>query len=54
MSKLKTVADGIDQECFTHVYGEVPSEGSRKVLGVCGVCRQPMALADGVTKKDSE
>ncbi|OXG84252.1 zinc finger family protein [Cryptococcus neoformans A2-102-5] len=42
----------LHEECFTHVYGEVPSEGSRKVLGVCGVCRQPMKLADGATKKD--
>ncbi|EAL20120.1 hypothetical protein CNBF4460 [Cryptococcus deneoformans B-3501A] len=42
----------LHEECFTHVYGEVPPEGSRKVLGVCGVCRQPMKLADGAAKKD--
>ncbi|KIR82408.1 zinc finger family protein [Cryptococcus gattii EJB2] len=42
----------LHEECFTHVYGEVPPEGSRKILGVCGVCRQPMKLVDGVAKKD--
>jgi hypothetical protein len=36
-----------DQECFVTVYGDVPPEGSRKNLGVCGVCRQPMRIAEG-------
>jgi hypothetical protein len=35
------------QECFVTVYGEVPPEGLRKNLGVCGVCRQPMRISEG-------
>ncbi|OCF79197.1 hypothetical protein I204_01144 [Kwoniella mangroviensis CBS 8886] len=42
----------LHEECFVTVYGDVPSEGSKKVLGVCGVCRQPMKMADGATKRD--
>nr|ODO03693.1 zinc finger family protein [Cryptococcus depauperatus CBS 7855] len=42
----------LHEECFSHVYGSVPPDDSRKVLGVCGVCRQPMKLADGPTKRD--
>ncbi|ODO06033.1 hypothetical protein L198_01262 [Cryptococcus wingfieldii CBS 7118] len=42
----------LHEECFSHVYGTPPPEGSRKVLGVCGVCRQPMKLAEGGAKKD--
>ncbi|ODN81110.1 hypothetical protein L202_03203 [Cryptococcus amylolentus CBS 6039] len=42
----------LHEECFSHVYGPPPAEGSRKVLGVCGVCRQPMKLAEGGAKKD--
>ncbi|TYJ56141.1 hypothetical protein B9479_003127 [Cryptococcus floricola] len=42
----------LHEECFSHVYGTPPAEGSRKVLGVCGVCRQPMKLAEGGAKKD--
>ncbi|WWC91194.1 uncharacterized protein L201_006136 [Kwoniella dendrophila CBS 6074] len=42
----------LHEECFVTVYGDVPPEGSKKVLGVCGVCRQPMKMADGVSKKD--
>jgi hypothetical protein len=29
------------------VYGDVPPEGSRRHLGVCGVCRQQMKLGGG-------
>lgn len=35
------------QECFVTVYGDVPPEGSRRHLGVCGVCRQQMKLGGG-------
>ncbi|OCF40937.1 zinc finger family protein [Kwoniella heveanensis CBS 569] len=42
----------LHEECFVTVYGDVPPEGSKKVLGVCGVCRQPMKMADGATKRD--
>ncbi|WVF65540.1 hypothetical protein IAT40_000268 [Kwoniella sp. CBS 6097] len=42
----------LHEECFVTVYGDVPPEGSKKVLGVCGVCRQPMKMADGGTKRD--
>ncbi|WVR09056.1 hypothetical protein IAU60_006117 [Kwoniella sp. DSM 27419] len=42
----------LHEECFVTVYGNVPPEGSKKVLGVCGVCRQPMKMADGATKRD--
>ncbi|WVQ93206.1 hypothetical protein IAU59_000270 [Kwoniella sp. CBS 9459] len=42
----------LHEECFVTVYGDVPAEGSKKVLGVCGVCRQPMKMADGATKRD--
>ncbi|RSH95238.1 hypothetical protein EHS25_000324 [Saitozyma podzolica] len=37
----------LHEECFVTVYGDVPPEGSRKNLGVCGVCRQPMRIAEG-------
>ena len=40
-----TAADA--KECFVTVYGDVPSDGSRRNLGVCGVCRQPMRLTEG-------
>lgn len=40
-----------NQECFVTVYGEVPPEGSRRNLGVCGVCRQPMRLAESSERK---
>ncbi|ORY20538.1 Pleckstrin homology domain-domain-containing protein [Naematelia encephala] len=36
----------LHEECFVTVYGDVPREGSRKNLGVCGVCRQPMRISD--------
>jgi hypothetical protein len=39
------------QECFVTVYGDVPPEGSRKQLGVCGVCRQPMRMGDGSERR---
>ncbi|WRT69089.1 uncharacterized protein IL334_006072 [Kwoniella shivajii] len=42
----------LHEECFVTVYGDVPPEGSKKVLGVCGVCRQPMRMADGGNKRD--
>ncbi|WVQ73592.1 hypothetical protein IAR50_003171 [Cryptococcus sp. DSM 104548] len=42
----------LHEECFSHVYRSIPPEGSRRILGVCGVCRQPMQLADAPTKKD--
>nr|XP_031861524.1 uncharacterized protein CI109_003128 [Kwoniella shandongensis]KAA5528596.1 hypothetical protein CI109_003128 [Kwoniella shandongensis] len=42
----------LHEECFVTVYGDVPPEGSRKILGVCGVCRQPMKMAEGVSKRD--
>ena len=41
----------LHEECFVVVYGEVPPEGSRRQLGVCGVCRQPMRIAEGGGKK---
>ncbi|KAK8844039.1 hypothetical protein IAR55_006833 [Kwoniella newhampshirensis] len=42
----------LHEECFVTVYGDVPPEGSKKILGVCGVCRQPMKMAEGVSKRD--
>lgn len=33
------------------VYGDVPPVGSRKNIGVCGVCRQPMRISDGGERK---
>jgi hypothetical protein len=33
------------------VYGEAPSELSRRKLGVCGVCRQEMRIGDGGDKR---
>ncbi|RXK35375.1 hypothetical protein M231_07365 [Tremella mesenterica] len=41
----------LHHECFVTVYGDVPPEGSKKVLGVCGVCRQPMRIADKEDRK---
>lgn len=35
------------QECFTHVYGDVPSSGSTRNVGLCGVCRQPIKIVVG-------
>lgn len=39
------------QECFVVVYGEMPSEFSKRKLGVCGVCRQEMRLGEGGEKR---
>lgn len=41
----------LHEECFVTVYGDVPPEGSKKTLGVCGVCRQPMRIADREDRK---
>ncbi|KAI9636770.1 pleckstrin domain-containing protein [Dioszegia hungarica] len=37
----------LHEECFVTVYGEVPTYGSKRNIGLCGVCRQKMRIVDG-------
>lgn len=36
-----------NQECFVTVYGDVPTHGSKRNIGLCGVCRQKMRIVEG-------
>lgn len=45
---------GLHEECFIIVYGPVPHDGSRRNIGVCGVCRAQMRVASGGHERISQ
>lgn len=44
----------IQKACFEMCYGEVPPPGSRKQIGVCGICRQPMRVAESAGRRSNK
>ncbi|ORX39121.1 Pleckstrin homology domain-domain-containing protein [Kockovaella imperatae] len=41
----------LHEECFSTVYGDVKPGETKRNLGVCGVCRQPMRISEGASYK---